>query len=125
MNEDDARRLAQGLADFLPAEGAVLAATEAGQSDAVTDCCVEGLRLQGRDVVVRYGLGFEEAARLVAELSLAGGTYLAGGSMVMIGADGSKLPVDTVMAIVTSAEADNFVPAKEQGSILQEPSSVE
>lgn len=125
MNSEDARRLAQAQADYLPDEGPVVVATEASTSDEVTEAYVEGLRLQGRDVLVQHDLSFEDAARAVSQFVVAGGAHLSAGSVVMVGPDGEKLPVETVMDIMAAAEADNFVPSKEQGSILHEPPTTE
>lgn len=123
MSDDDARKLGQALADYLPDAGMVLVATDVTKPDSSALAFVEGLRLQGRDVIVQHDLSYEDVARAVPQFEVAGGAHISVGSVVMIAADGSKLPVDTVMAIMEAAENDNFVPAMEQGSIRHEPPS--
>lgn len=121
MNSDDARRLGQAQADFLPAEGMVLVVTDGSTAADTVEAYVEGLRLQGRDVMVQHDVSFEDAARATGQFKAAGCAYLSAGSVVMTDETGEKLPVETVMDIMRAAEADNFVPAMEQGHILHEP----
>lgn len=125
MNADDARRLAQAHADYLPNEGMVVVATDVSVSDAVIEAYTEGLRLQGRDVMVRHDASFEDAAKAATQFKAAGCAYISGGSVVMTDESGVKLPVETVMEIMQAAEADNFVPVMERGSIRHEPPATE
>lgn len=125
MNKDDARRLGQALADHLPDEGPVVVATDASSANAISDAYIEGLRLQGRDVLWRHNMTFEDAVKGLEQSEAAGGAYITSGSVVMMSPGSEKLPVDTVMMIMQMADEGNFVPAKLQGSVLDEPPTSE
>lgn len=117
MTVEVAWNMGKALADWLPTLGSVVivSADENGMTNAV----VEGLRLQGRTVIVQIpGDVGAASARIVAD-KLSGGVVVGPNGVVFLDSNGSQIQGDALADVQILIAAGNFIPADTKGELIR------
>ncbi len=123
LSAEVAWNIGKAFADWLPEEGAVAVVEAAGAHRPTTHAVIEGLLLQGRDVVAHSGGDQTVVANTVADGKAVGGVFVSHNDLQNIEIialyDGQGIIVTSdrgLGEISAMVEAGNFVPAVEKGA---------
>ena len=124
LNVEAAWNIGKAFADYLPDEGAVVVVEADGANRPTTHALIEGVLLQGRDVVAHSSGDQAVLVAAIAEHEAAGGLLVAHDTQQNLeiitpyDTRGVLMTADTGVAeIRTTAEAGNFAPAATKGTI--------
>lgn len=116
----------KALADWLPTSGSVVVMSGEGATTHVTNAVVEGLRLQGREVIAVKGGDKVILSELIATNGYSGGALVSHDAMAdeatleLYRDEGKLIESETGLGeIAEVVEAGNFVPSATKGELKE------
>ena len=127
LTPEYAWNVGKAFADWLPEDGPVLVMSSSVATEAITKALVEGIRLQGRDVV-SGGTGDSDAVVLALGGSKAVGGLLVGRddlqgveTIQLFQGDGVAVTSENgLLGISALVDSGNFVPAATKGNVINQ-----
>lgn len=106
----------KALADWLPMLGSVVMTSP--DENEIAHAVIEGLRLQGRTVIMQVPGDIGVASARITAEHLAGGVVIEPGSIVLLDSNGARIENEALSDVQNLIVAGNFMPADVRGELV-------